>query len=217
MADTTAAPEPEIQYASLAHQGETAELGLWVFLATEVLFFGGTFLAYALYRAAFPIGFAEASKDTIFQIGTANLFVLLTSSLTMTWAVELAGTPARRALTVLLLITIGLGLIFICLKGYEYYLDVWVDYDFPGIIFNLDRPYAREMELFWVLYWVMTGLHAIHLSVGVGILAVMARRAWHGAFTHYGKPIEIVGYYWSFVDLMWVVLWTLIYLPGRNI
>ncbi|MGH7098307.1 MAG: hypothetical protein ACREE4_11690 [Stellaceae bacterium] len=99
MAETSAAPEPEIQYASLAHQGETAELGIWALLATEALFFGGTFLAYALYRAAFPIGFALGSKDTIFQIGTANLFILLTSSFTMAWAVELAGTPARSPIT----------------------------------------------------------------------------------------------------------------------
>ncbi len=210
-------PELEPQYADFAHQGETAEIGLWCFLSTEVLFFGGMFLVYALYRDAFPIGFAKGSKDTIFQIGTANLFVLLTSSFTMAWAVELAGTPARRAQTVLLLATAALGMIFISLKGIEYFWDVYRDHDFPGIIFAMNRPYAREMEMFWFLYWMMTGLHAIHLTIGIGLVLFTARRAWRGAFIHYGKPVEIVGYYWSFVDLMWVVLWTLIYLPGRSI
>ncbi|HJU17482.1 MAG TPA: cytochrome c oxidase subunit 3 [Stellaceae bacterium] len=217
MAETSSAPEPEIQYASLAHQGETAEIGIWAFLSTEILFFGGMFLVYALYRQAFPIGFAEGSKDTKFIIGTVNLFILLTSSFTMAWAVELAGTEARRALTVLLLVTAALGLIFIGLKGFEYYEDVWIDHDFPGIIFPMSKPDARANELFWLLYWMLTGLHAVHLSIGVGLVLTFAHRAWRGAYIRYGKPIEILGYYWTFVDLMWVVLWTLIYLPGRNI
>jgi cytochrome c oxidase subunit III len=216
MAETTAERAPEIQYASLAQQGETAELGMWAFLATEVLFFGGMFLAYALYRSAFPEGFVEASKDTKFIIGTANLVLLLTSSLTMAWAVTLAGTPACRALTVVLVVTAAMGAMFLCLKGYEYYLDI-VARDFPALDFAMNRPHARAMELFWFLYWMMTGIHAIHLSIGIGVVLVMAIRARRGAFIGYGKPIEIVGYYWSFVDLVWIVLWTLIYLPGRNL
>lgn len=217
MAETIAAPEPEPQYADLAHQAETAEIGLWGFLSTEILFFGGMFLAYALYRHAFPIGFALGSKDTVFQIGTANLFILLTSSLTMSWAVAVAGTPQRRLLAGLLLATAALGFVFICLKGYEYYLDIFPDHDLPAVTMSMTRPHAQSYALFWVLYWMMTGLHAAHLSVGVGLLLFTAWRARRGDFALYGKPVEIVGYYWGFVDLMWVVLWTLLYLPGRSV
>ena len=209
-------PEPEIQFHSLAHQGETAEFGMWVFLATEVLFFGGMFLAYAVYRSTYPIGFAEASKETRFIIGTANTVLLLTSSLTMAWAVQLSGTRARRALAVLLLVTAALGVVFIALKGVEYHLDI-ADHDFPGLDFALDRPFARQMELFWFLYYMLTGIHAIHLSIGVGIVLLMAARAARGEFDRYGKPVEILAYYWSFVDLVWIVLYALIYLPGRAV
>jgi cytochrome c oxidase subunit 3 len=213
---TSLDPEPEVQFHSLAHQGETAELGMWVFLATEVLFFGGMFLAYALYRSSYPIGFAEASKQTRFVIGTANSALLLTSSLSMAWAVQLAGTPARRALATLLFLTAALGFAFLALKGLEYYLD-FADRDVPGIVFSMQRPYARQMELFWFLYYMMTGIHFVHLSVGVAVAAVMGLRALRGRFERYGKPVEIFGYYWSFVDLVWIVLYALIYLPGRGV
>ena len=216
MAVTDREPEPEVQFHSLAHQAGTAELGIWVFLATEILFFGGMFLAYAVYRSSYPIAFAHASKDTRFLIGTANTVLLLTSSLTMAWAVQLAETSSGRALTIVLLATAALGAVFLALKGYEYYLDV-ADHDFPGIDFALNRPFARQMQLFWFLYYMMTGIHAIHLSIGIVIVAAMAVRAARGGFNGYGKPVEILGYYWSFVDLVWIVLYALIYLPGRGV
>lgn len=206
--------EPEVQFHSLAHQGETAELGMWVFLATEILFFGGMFLAYTLYRSVYPAGFAAASKEARFIIGTANTALLLTSSLSMAWAVQFAGTRARRALTTLLVVTAVLGVAFLALKGAEYYLD-FTSHDVPALDFDMNRPYARQMELFWFLYFMLTGIHAIHLSIGVALVAVTAVRAARGGFVSYGKPVEILGYYWSFVDLIWLILYALIYLPGR--
>lgn len=216
MTEHSLAPEPEVQFHSLAHQGETAELGIWVFLATEVLFFGGMFLAYALYRSTYPAAFAEASKDTKFIIGTANTVLLLTSSLTMAWAVSLAGSAARRPLAALLWVTAALGAVFLALKGYEYYLD-FGEHNVPGIDFNMSRPHAAQMQLFWFLYYMMTGIHAVHLTVGVVIVAMMAMRARKGAYRRYGKPVEIAGYYWSFVDLVWLFLYAMIYLGGRTL
>jgi cytochrome c oxidase subunit III len=216
MTEHSLAPEPEIQFHSLAHQGETAELGIWVFLATEVLFFGGMFLAYALYRSTYPIAFALASKDTKFIIGTANTVLLLTSSVTMAWAVSLAGTPARRILATLLCVTAALGAVFIALKGYEYYLD-FSEHNVPGLDFAMNRPLAAQMELFWFLYYMMTGIHAVHLTIGIAIVATMAVRAARDSYRSYGKPVEIAGYYWSFVDLVWLFLYAMIYLGGRNL
>lgn len=216
MSERSLAPEPEAQFHSLAHQGETAELGIWVFLATEVLFFGGMFLAYALYRSTYPIAFAEASKDARFIVGTANTVLLLTSSVTMAWAVSLSGTAARRPLATLLWVTAALGAIFLALKGFEYYLD-FADNDVPGIDFDMTRRLAPQMQLFWFLYYMMTGIHAVHLTIGVAVVAMMAMRASRGAYRYYGKPVEIAGYYWSFVDLVWLFLYALIYLPGRSV
>lgn len=194
MTEHSLAPEPEIQFHSLAHQGETAELGIWVFLATEVLFFGGMFLAYALYRSTYPTAFALASKDTKFIIGTANTALLLTSSVTMAWAVSLAGTALRRPLAMLLWVTAALGALFLALKGYEYYLD-FSEHNAPGVDFAMTRPHAAQMALFWFLYYMMTGIHAVHLTIGVVIVAMMALRAAGGAYRRYGKPVEIAGYY----------------------
>ena len=208
--------QPEPQYASLRQQTDTATLGMWVFLATEVLFFGAMLFAYTADRAAFPQGFIEAGRETKVLIGTANTVILLTSSFTMAWAVHAAEKGHRRALTVLLAVTALFGIAFLCLKGIEYYKE-WDEQLVPGINFYRDSPHARAMELFFFLYFMLTGVHGLHVTIGIAIVATMAVRAWRSAFSStYYTPVEITGLYWHFVDIVWIFLYPLIYLVGRN-
>lgn len=205
---------PEIQYATLEQQSETAQLGMWVFIATETLFFGAVLLGYTILRHAYPAGFAEASHETKLVIGTVNTAVLLTSSATMAWAVHAAKAGERRLLTYLLISTAVLGLVFVGLKGLEYSKE-YDEHLVPGINFDATKGWA--VELFYYLYFVLTGIHAVHLSIGIGIVTVMAVRAWRGAFSAaYNSPIEITGLYWHFVDIVWIFLYPLIYLNGRS-
>jgi cytochrome c oxidase subunit 3 len=207
--------EPEVQYATLEQQSETAQLGLWVFLATETLFFGALLLGYTVLRHAYPEGFAEAGKETKLVIGTVNTAVLLTSSATMAWAVHAAEIGHRRLLTRLLATTAGLGVVFLALKGLEYSLE-YKEKLVPGINFDLAK-HGPIVELFYFIYFTLTGLHAVHLTIGIGIVSVMMVRAWRGAFSPvYYTPIEITGLYWHFVDFVWIFVYPLIYLMGRN-
>jgi cytochrome c oxidase subunit 3 len=210
------AAKPEPQYAALPQQLEAATLGIWVFLATEIVFFSGLFLAYTLLRHAYPAGFAEAAGETKIVIGSVNTAVLLTSSATMAWAVHAAKLGERKLLTILLIATAALGLVFIGLKGVEYAQE----YDealVPGLNFSLDRPHAHAVELFYFLYFAMTGIHALHLTIGIAIVGVIAWRAWRCVFgPRYYGPVEVTGLYWHFVDLVWIFLYPLIYLNGRS-
>lgn len=205
---------PEEQYATLAQQGEAAELGIWVFLATETLFFGALLLSYTVLRHAYPAGFAEAGRDTKVVIGTINTAVLLTSSGAMAWAVHAAERGQRRLLTLLLVVTAAFGLAFLALKGVEY-LDEYREHLVPGL--NFDPARGGAVELFFFLYFLLTGIHGLHLIVGIGIVCLMAVRAWRGAFSpRYYTPVEVTGLYWHFVDFVWIFLYPLIYLNGRS-
>jgi cytochrome c oxidase subunit 3 len=216
MAETTAEPKPEEHFETLGQQAEVIALGLWVFLATEIMFFGGLFFVYTYYRFSYPMAFAEASKSTPYAIGTTNAGLLIAGGFLMAWAVELAGTPARRLLAVLLLAIAAICVIYLGLIAYEYHLDI-ADHDLPGWDFAMNRPYAYDMQLFWVLYWAMTGLHLLHIWASSGIMTWTAARAWRGEFTHYGQPIKVLGYFWGFVVIIWIIMWTLLYLPGRSL
>lgn len=207
---------PEEQFATLEQQADVAAFGMWVFLATEVLFFGGMLLAYAVYRGSFPEGFAEAGRHTKIVIGTVNTVILLTSSFTIAWAVHLAEKGRGRGVAVLLGVTALFGLVFLGLKGVEYYQE-WDEHLVPGLNFQMEGPHARTMQLFYFLYFMLTGVHGLHVTVGIVIVAVMAVRAWKGAFTRaYYTPVELTGLYWHFVDLVWIFLYPLIYLVGRS-
>jgi cytochrome c oxidase subunit III len=213
---TTRTLRPEPQFATLAQQAETATLGLWVFLATEMLFFGGVLLAYIVLRRAHPAGFAEAGRETKIVIGTINTAVLLTSSATMAWAVHSAEAGRRRLLTLLLGSTATLGFVFLVLKGIEYSKE-YEEHLVPGLNFHSASPHAGAIELFYFLYFGLTGIHAVHLTIGIVIVGIMAVRAWRAAFSPaYYAPIEITGLYWHFVDLVWIFLYPLIYLNGRS-
>jgi cytochrome c oxidase subunit 3 len=214
LSDAPAHPEP--QFATLAQQTDTATFAMWVFLATEVLFFGGMLLAYAVYRGTYSQGFMEAGRETKIVIGTVNTAILLTSSFTMAWAVHAATKGHRRALTTLLAVTAAFGLVFLGLKGFEYYQE-WNEHSVPGLNFHKDSPHAHAIEIFYFLYFMLTGVHGIHVTVGIGIVATMAVRAWRGAFSRIRyTPVEITGLYWHFVDIVWIFLYPLIYLMGRS-
>jgi len=208
--------QPAPQFATLPQQHDAAELGMWGFLATEVLFFGGPILAYLVYRKGYPAGFAEAARHTEIVIGTVNTAVLLASSFLVAWAVEAAKAAAGRSAAVLLVIAALFGLVFLGLKGVEYTHE-YREHLVPGIDFVFGGRDAGAVELFFVFYFVTTGLHALHLAIGIIVLLVMAWLARRGAFdARYHSPIVVAGLYWHFVDMVWIFLFALIYLPGRS-
>jgi cytochrome c oxidase subunit 3 len=206
----------EKQFVDLAHQSDTAELGIWAFIATEVLFLGGLFAAYSVYRYLHPAGVAEAAGHTKIVIGSINTAILLTSSFVMSWASLAASGGASRLAGRLMWLAAGLGLTFLALKGVEYAEEIG-EHLWPGPHFALAVAEPRVAEVFYFLYWVMTGIHAAHLLVGIGALAVIGWRANGGAYSRaYNSPVRVVSLYWHFVDVVWIFLFALIYLPGRS-
>jgi cytochrome c oxidase subunit III len=209
--------EPEIQYANLQQQGETAELGMWAFLVNETLFFGALIFTYFLYRTSYPHEFAVAAKDAVLWCGTLNLLILLTSSLTIVLGINAAAQGRERSMIRWLIATAALGFAFLGVKGYEYLLDIH-DKVVPVLNYDTKPGEGTQGQLFWVFYWVATGLHAIHLSIGIGlVLYMLLWRIPRGGITPaYYTPLEVVGIYWSFVDAVWLFLYPCIYLVGRS-
>ncbi len=202
------------QFDDPAQQREASTLGMWVFLATEIMFFGGLITAYTAYRALHPGAFELASRHLDLLLGGLNTAVLLTSSLTMALAVRGAQVGKRRHVVVMLMLTILLGLAFLGIKGYEYY-QKFADHLVPGPMFSFPPPHAREAEMFFYLYFVMTGTHALHMIIGVGVVGAMAIKAGKGQLSPtYYTPLEIAGLYWHFVDIVWIFLFPLLYLVG---
>ena len=201
------------QFEDAAQQAEAAQLGIWIFLATEVLFFGGLFFCYAIYRHFYEADFAAGVKHTLILYGTINSVLLLTSGLTMALAVQAADENRKTVIVPLLLVTIVLGIAFLVVKGFEYAKDI-SDHVVPGSHFDTSLPQHTQM-FFW-LYWAMTGLHTIHLIVGIGLLAIITVMARCGRFSaRYYSPLEVTGLYWAFVDIVWIFLYPLLYLIGR--
>jgi cytochrome c oxidase subunit III len=199
-------------YADREHHAVANHLGMWTFLATEILFFGGVFACYAVYRYAYPAAFAAGSQHLEFWIGTINTAVLLTSSLFMAFADLAVKANARDTLRWTLLITWLLGAVFLGLKGHEYYAT-WREHHVPGVSFYFEGADAPHVELFMFLYFAMTGLHALHMFFGLGAIA------WLLWLNHRGKlgadhdaPVAMVGLYWHFVDCIWIFLYPLLYL-----
>jgi cytochrome c oxidase subunit 3 len=217
LADAHAAEHPSAlahHFENLPQQREAAELGMWVFLVTEVMFFGGLFLAYLVYRWTYPAEFAAGSLTMDVALGTINTGLLLTSSLTMALAVHAAETMQRRTLLIMLAATIVLGSGFLGIKVVEYYHK----YEhglipFARLEFEYHGPEARGMATFFNLYFLMTGLHALHMVIGIGVLVTLGVLAWRGGLL---GPRAIVvfntGLYWHFVDLVWVYLFPFFYL-----
>lgn len=206
-------------FGDLKQQHAAASLGMWIFLATEVMVFGALFTAYTVYRAAYPAEFAAASQKLNVVFATLNTVVLLTSSLTMALAVHAAQAGSRQVLVRLLAVTALLGTAFMVIKGFEYLGD-YRENLMPGLAFD-ENEWLRaginpkQVKLFLIFYYVMTGLHAVHLIVGIALLSVLGLRAWRGQFSpDYHSPVEVGGLYWHFVDLVWIFLLPLLYLVG---
>ncbi|NUO80665.1 cytochrome c oxidase subunit 3 family protein [candidate division KSB1 bacterium] len=191
---------------------------MWAFLITEIMFFGGLFLGYIIYRTAYPAAFAEASRLLDYQLGAINTAVLICSSLTMVLAVRAAQMGQRRGLIVFLLLTILLGGVFLGNKVVEY-SHKFHDHLVPGPNFGPEAPLAhpQQVELFFGFYFGMTGLHALHMIIGIVVLFILVVQAWRGRFSQdYFTPIDITGLYWHFVDIVWIFLFPLLYLISRT-
>jgi cytochrome c oxidase subunit 3 len=218
-------------FATKEQQKNSASLGMWLFLAQEVMFFGGMFCAYLIYRVKYFGDFGSASQTLNIWYGAINTGVLLCSSLTVVLAVRAAQLSKRKALTGWLILTILLGLVFLGIKGIEY-KEKFEDHHVPGLSFSYHgllpgqeklseakRQYAdpHHAEIYFSLYFAMTGMHALHMIIGVGLFGTLAVWAWRGKYSaNYYTPIENAGLYWHFVDIVWIFLFPLLYLISRH-
>jgi cytochrome c oxidase subunit 3 len=210
-AEALALREP---FSTPQHQRDTAMLGMWVFIATEVLFFGGLFVAFAVYRMYYTQGFLEGSRGMTLVIGTINSAVLIASTFTMSLAIHAIQHNKQLRCYLLLLITALIGLVFLALKFTEYFIH-YQEHKVPGIWFESHDPQAGPEQLFYIFYFAMTGLHAIHLSIGCGLVTTMAVRTALGRFNgNYHTAIDVTGLYWHFVDIIWGFLYAIFYIPG---
>jgi cytochrome c oxidase subunit 3 len=207
-------PATAHHFQDLAQQRDANRLGMWTFLASEVLFFGVLFLVYLVYRAAYPAVFLEAGRHLNVWLGTLNTAVLLCSSLTVVLAVHAAEARQQRRVRLFLLVTAGLGLIFLGIKAVEYYVD-YQEGLIPALNFHWEGADALHAELFFTLYFIVTGLHALHLLIGIVIALVMSGLARRGWYDQEPQPVELFGLYWHFVDVVWIYLFPLLYLIGR--
>ena len=203
-------------FANLEQQRESSTLGMWVFLITEIMFFGGMFTAYMIYRVAYPVAFQQASQHMLFLAGTVNTAVLIGSSLFVAMAVHAAQTGHRKQIVYFLLLALLLGLVFLGIKGIEYH-DHWMQHKVPGPAFEFEGTDPQHSEVFFALYFIMTGFHALHMVIGVGLVAIVAYFAWQGRYTpEYHNPIDNVRLYWHFVDIVWIFLYPLLYLISHK-
>jgi cytochrome c oxidase subunit 3 len=204
---------PTFQYATLAQQHEADALGMWAFLATELLFFGALVAGYFAYRVTYGDEFIAAARHTNVVLGTANTAVLLTSSACMAMAVYSTEERARRTATFWFAATALLGLTFLGIKGYEYFLE-YREQLVPALNFATSK-YAGVTQLFFIFYFVATGLHALHLTIGILMIGTLAVLAASDRLPS-SEPVRMIGLYWHFVDMVWIFLFPLIYLAGRN-
>ncbi len=209
-------PYLQHHFNDLDQQFEASTLGMWLFLVTEILFFGGLFAAYLVYRIAYPAAFQDASHHLDLVLSGVNTAILIGSSLTMAMAVHAAQTGHRARQMLYLAGTMVLGLAFLGIKVVEY-SHKFHDNLVPGADFAFAGRDPVHAQLFFSLYFVMTGLHALHMIVGLGIMAVLLWMAYRGRFTPtYHTPVEISGLYWHFVDIVWIFLFPLLYLIDRH-
>ena len=207
------------QFDTEEQQKDASTLGMWIFLITEIMFFGGMFAAYTIYRSAFPNVFAVASSSLNVTIGAINTCVLLLSSFTMVMAVRAGQMGKRNLVIVFLILTLIFGLTFLGVKAYEWN-EKYVEHHMPGqAAFHLEGTALQgPAKIFFSLYFAMTGLHALHMVVGVGILTFLIFETRKGKYSKdYYTPIDISGLYWHFVDVIWIFLFPLLYLIDRHL
>jgi cytochrome c oxidase subunit 3 len=207
----------------MEQQRETSTFGMWMFLLTEIMFFGGLFCTYLVYRASYYQAFVEGSQKMNIWLGATNTAVLICSSLTMALGVRAAQTNKPKLMAFLMLITMVFGFAFLGIKAVEYH-EHWVNHEFPGPNFHFQTGDAEHpatdpvhTQIYFSIYWAMTGLHALHMIIGIGLVAWIMIAGMRGAFTpSYYSPVENVGLYWHFVDLIWIYLFPLLYLISKK-
>ena len=215
---------PAHQFVDSQQQHEAGTLGMWAFLATEIMFFGGLFAAYTVYRSMYLPAFEAGSRLLDIKLGATNTAVLIGSSLTMALAVHAAQTNRRRALVLFLILTMVLGSVFLGIKTFEY-AHKFEHSLMPGIRFAPEGEDLRQLQhrhagvpqlqLFLCFYFFMTGMHALHMIIGLGLMTVLLVKALRGRFSaEYYSPVEVGGLYWHFVDIVWIFLFPLLYLIG---
>jgi cytochrome c oxidase subunit III len=209
-------PRLQHHFYSMDQQLEASILGMWVFLVTEVMFFGGLFMAYLVYRTAYPVAWAKSSEELNVYMGGLNTAVLICSSLTMALAVRAAQVGSRRGQIVNLILTILFGSTFLVVKYFEY-AEKFKHHLVPGPHFAPAADLGYGSQIFFALYFIMTGIHALHMVGGIVLMSVILVMAWRGRFgpDYYG-PVEVSGLYWHFVDIVWIFLFPLLYLLGFN-
>ena len=204
------------QFDDLGQQKEASIFGMWVFLVTEVMFFGGMFTGYAAYRFKYHEAFMAGSNHLDITLGGINTAVLILSSLTMAMAVHAAQLSKRRALMTYLVLTMLLGSTFLGIKAVEY-SHKFHQHLVPGPHFAFEGADPQHAQLFFSFYFAMTGFHALHMVVGIALLAVILWMAYQGRFSaEYNNPVEVSGLYWHFVDIVWIFLFPLLYLIGHH-
>lgn len=219
-------PELRHHFADMEQQKNASSLGMWLFLVTEIMFFGGMFCAYLVYRVNHFNAFAAGSQQLSIGLGAFNTAVLLISSLTVVLAVNAAQRGKKNQLVIYLVLTIVLGLTFLGVKAVEY-AEKFEKHHVPGASFAFNEPFddngkhipvnPKEAELFFSLYFAMTGMHALHMIIGCGLFGGLAWYAWKGKYTpEYYTPIENGGLYWHLVDIIWIYLFPLLYLISRH-
>jgi cytochrome c oxidase subunit 3 len=204
------------QYEDIEQQRDAGKLGMWVFLVTEILFFGGMFTAYTIYRALHYESFVTGSHLLMVRFGATNTYVLIFSSLTMALAIRSAQVGKKKGQIIFwLILTMILGAAFIGIKlRFEWFRD-YQEGLIPGVQWFYNGPHAPGVKMFMCFYFFMTGLHAIHMVVGLGILTVLVIMTARNRFSsEYYAPLEISGLYWHFVDIVWIFLFALLYLIG---
>jgi cytochrome c oxidase subunit III len=200
------------QFEDLDKQKDAARLGMWAFLGSEALLFGGLFCLYAAYRALYPNDFAAAVGHNNAAIGTINTFILLTSSFTVALSVHAVRISRPRFAALLLLASIVLGLVFLGLKWTEY-VHHFEEGIYPGARYRYPHLSGYGAQMFFNLYYVSTGLHAIHVTAGAGVLGWLMFGAWKGSYSPiYHTPLELGALYWHLVDVIWIFLWPCLYL-----
>jgi len=229
-------PYQRHHFETIGQQNDATNFAMWLFLLTEIMFFGGLFTAYLIFRNWYYPAFVVASHQLQITWGTANTAVLISSSFTMAMGVWSAQMRKKGALVLCLVLTFILGIVFLGIKSIEY-SEKWEKHHIPGIRYSIqsfvdpasdpevyneyhDKPLAPDMarhtELYFFLYFAMTGMHALHMIIGIGILVFMIVRAQAGAYTTgHVTFVENFGLYWHFVDIIWIYLFPLLYLISR--
>ncbi|HWN41293.1 MAG TPA: cytochrome c oxidase subunit 3 family protein [Thermoanaerobaculia bacterium] len=227
-------PSLQHHFDNLEQQKEASTLGMWLFLVTEIMFFGGLFTTYVVYRSSWPREFMAASSTLDWKLGAFNTAVLILSSLTMALAIWAAQVNRRKQVVFYLIATMILGLVFLGVKAVEY-ADKFEHHHVPGpnFVWSEDAygegghaaaaptpeqaAFAHHVEIFFSLYFIMTGLHAVHMICGIGVLAFLLVPSWKGRYNSaYHNPLECTGLYWHFVDIVWIFLFPLLYLLGAH-